>query len=191
MEKTGSPTDALVISLSAADWRHRQELESSKFFQKYAKGLEKTLAALKEVGKSGDLDLLVKVETSLVNLERSLYAPKDTSVISSLDAAVKDFEDIKKSIEVVKNPERYQAAADTHRYNKKVHGIVVDGCHEAILGHVTRLGNSMRAVGISVPEKNILRQRQENMRQAKKLYIEQQREALGIEAPAKDRGLGL
>ena len=46
----------------------------------------------------------------------------------------------------------------------------------------------MSALGISIPEKNILRQRQENMRQAKKLYMDLQRKALGLPLET-DRGL--
>ena len=143
---------------------------------------------MKDLQKSDDIDLLVKVEASLISMERSLYAKNDPSVLPSLNAAVRDFEDIKKAVDVVKSPKAYIAAANTYRSNKKIHGVVIDGCYEAINGHVTRLGNRMSAVGISIPEKNILRQRQENMRQAKKLYMDLQRKALGLPLET-DRGL--
>ncbi|AMD93826.1 hypothetical protein [Desulfomicrobium orale] len=188
MDQTGFPADTIILSLSAADWRHRQELEQSNVFEKYTKGLKKTLLVLKDLQKSDDIDLLVKVEASLISMERSLYAKNDPSVLPSLNAAVRDFEDIKKAVDVVKSPKAYIAAANTYRSNKKIHGVVIDGCHEAINGHVTRLGNRMSAVGISIPEKNILRQRQENMRQAKKLYMDLQRKALGLPLET-DRGL--
>ena len=41
MDQTGFPTDTIILSLSAADWRHRQELEQSNVFEKYTKGLKK------------------------------------------------------------------------------------------------------------------------------------------------------
>ena len=105
MDQTGFPADTIILSLSAADWRHRQELEQSNVFEKYTKGLKKTLLVLKDLQKSDDIDLLVKVEASLISMERSLYAKNDPSVLPSLNAAVRDFEDIKKAVDVVKSVE--------------------------------------------------------------------------------------
>lgn len=56
--------------------------------------------------------------------------------------------------------------------------MVADGFHEAVNGHITRLGNRISSLGISATEKAILRQRQANMRTAKSLYVELQKEAL-------------
>jgi hypothetical protein len=42
---------------------------------------------------------------------------------------------------------------------------------------------------ISVPEKNILRQRKENLGMVREVYIFMQREALGLPAPEKSKGL--
>lgn len=189
MEKTGSLAE-LVFASSANDWRNKQRVEEAKPFQEYTKGLARTLQILKAVEKSGEIDLIVKTEATLVELEKSVHQEKDPSVLSSLDAAAVDFSVIIKGLEVVKTPSYYQKVDDAYHVKRKSHGVPVDGVHEAINSHITRLGNSMRAVGISVPEKNILRQRQENMRCAKKLYIGMQREALGLPSQEKSRGLG-
>jgi len=189
MGKIGSLAE-LVFASSANDWRNKHRMEATKFFQEYTKGLNRTLQVLEDIGKSGDIDLVAKTEAALVELEKSVHFGKDSSVMSSLDAATVDFSVIEKGLIVVKSSDYYQKVDDSYHVKRKVNGVPVDGVHEAINSHITRLGNSMRAVGISVPEKNVLRQRQENIRRAKKLYIKLQQKALGIEAPAKDRGLG-
>lgn len=145
---------------------------------------------MKEIAKSADIGLIVQAENNLILSELNLYAPKDPSVLSSLNAAVIDFIDIKNAIEVVKIPEVCKAAAATYRAKKKLQGVVVDGAHEALNGHITRLANRIRAVGISVAEKNVLRQRQANMRTMKELYIALQYKALGIEPLVRKKALG-
>ena len=110
------------------------------------------------------------------------------SVLPSLNAAAADFAVIKSSVTTVKVPHEYQAAATTYHSKKKAHGVVADGCHEALNSHTTRLGNRMSAVGIPISEKNVLRQRQANMRVAKELYVELQKRALGMEGPDKGKG---
>jgi hypothetical protein len=179
MAQTGYLAETVFFRFSA-DWKNRQKLENSKAFATSSQGLAQTLLALKEVEKSRDIDLIVMVEATLINMEQASYGTKDITVRSSLEAAAVDLADIKAAIVTVKSPKAYQAASTTHRSNKKERGVVIDGCHEAINGHITRLGNSIRAIGVPRPEKSILSQRQVNMRVVKELYIELQAKALGI-----------
>jgi len=116
-----------------------QALEATHAFSLHTENLQASLAVLKEIGKSADLDLIIQAENSLILNEQNLYAPKDPSVLSSLNAAVTDFTDSKNALEVVKTPEAYQATAATYRAKKKLQGVVVDGAHEALNGHITRL----------------------------------------------------
>jgi hypothetical protein len=188
------PTHSPVKKLSAlavSDWHNHQEVEATKAFEAYTKGLESTLSTLKEIAKDRNLDSLISAEEMLVLWEREMYGKQDTSVVASLNAAVADFDVIKKSSETVRAPAEYQAAATTYHAKKTFQGVVADGCHEARNSHVTRLGNRMATVGLSVPEKNVLRQRQSNMRVAKDLYMELQRVALGLKEPERPKGRGL
>ncbi len=188
MAQTGSLDNEFAL-FAIVNWNNRQTLEASEQFQQYTTGLEKTLLALRNLGKSGDIDRIVSVEATFVAMEHRLHQKQDPSVLPSLKAAIEDFKVIHDDLKLVKVPEHYQIAAVSYHSKKKLHGVVTDGCHEAFNSHITRLGNRMSAVGISVPEKNILRQRQANMRTAKELYIDLQRKALGIEAPTKSKGL--
>jgi hypothetical protein len=182
MAKTGSINKLRLLTV--ADWTSRQRVEQTPEFIAYAKGLELTLSTLKAINKASELDIMIRAEELLVEREIELNSTQDPAVLPSLKAAISDFAVIKNSVKTVKVPVDYQKAATTYHSKKKAHGVIADGCHEALNSHITRLGNRMSAVGISIPEKSILRQRQANMRAAKELYIELQRKALlGIEPP--------
>ena len=183
MAKTGSINKLRLLTV--ADWTSRQRVEQTPEFIAYAKGLELTLFALKAINKANELDTIIRAEELLVEQEIELHSIQDPAILPSLKAAVADFVVIKSSVKTVKVPADYQKAATTYHSKKKVHGVIADGCHEAMNSHITRLGNRMSAVGISIPEKSILRQRQANMRTVKELYIELQQKALGIEPSVK------
>lgn len=189
MDQTGSLDKSLTVAAAADLSRHRK-MRESKEGKAFTSSLPITLGLLKKIGKSKDVDLIARSEASLLKLELQTIGAQDPSVIPSLKAAILDLDEVKKSLETVRNPVLYQAAETTHHRKKKTSGFVQDGCHDAINSHITRLGNNGRAIGISVPEKNILTQRQENMRICKKLYIELQYKALGIEAPNKSKSRG-
>jgi len=186
MAPTGFLDRALIVAASA-DLSRQDKMRESREGVAYTKALAVTLGLLKEIGSSKDVDLIVQSEASLLTLELQTIGAHDPSVVSSLKTATMDFNVIKNALKTVKNPVLYQAAVTTYHFKKKAHGVVADGCHEAMNSHITRLGNRMSAVGISISEKNILRQRQANMRIVKELYIDLQRKALGIESPVKSR----
>jgi len=152
-------------------------------------GKDSFLSVLKEIGKTNDLDAIIKAESLTLQNERQKYGREDATVLPSLTAAAEDFSVITSAVKVVREPDAYKTAVATYHTKKAVRGVIADGCHEALNSHIARLGNRMRAVGISIPEKNILRQRQTNMRTAKELYIGLQQEALGVAPPEKDKGL--
>jgi hypothetical protein len=176
MEEHGSLASLAVLILT--DWHNKQKLEQSKQFAGFSKGLAETLAEFERIGKTRDIDLIVSAERLTLTREQLLYSQNDKSILPSLNAANTDMIVIESSIGVVRQHEKYQAAAATYHPRKKAHGVVADGCHEAMNGHITRLGNRISAVSVSGPEKEILRRRQTNMRVAKELYITMQRAAL-------------
>ena len=177
MEKTGLIVD--LLAFAEVDWQNDKLMEQSEQYQQVIIGIANILDTFKEIGQSRDLDLIILAEEMMVFRERESYGQEDTSVLPSLTAAVADFEVIKSSIQTVKSPVAYQTAATTYHAKKKLKGVIADGCHEALNSHITRLGNRVSAVGISIQRKNVLRQRQSNMRVAKELYMELQHKALG------------
>lgn len=183
MEKNGFHNQyALqILTLCNIDWGNRQQLERTKEFFTYQAGLEKTLKLLKDIKNKSDIDLIVKTEKLITEMELSLYTEKDPSALSSIQGAIAGLKDIENSISVVKNPEAYQESKKTHSSRKKFRDVIEDGFHVELKGQVTRLNNRIKSIGISIPEKNVLRQRKENLLVAKELYVDMQRKALGIE----------
>lgn len=186
MDKTG----LLSSIFDSIDLDHHgyMAMRQSDAGLEYTRSLKTTLQITREVSKKNDIDLFLASEELFLQRELELYGKEDPSVRPSLNAALTDLSVMKDSLETAKDPEYYKAADATYHIKKKERGVPKDGFHEAVNGHVTRLGNRMSALGISIPEKNILRQRQENMRQAKKLYMDLQRKALGLPLET-DRGL--
>lgn len=186
MEKTGFQDK--LINASDVDRHNYLALRESEANTTYTTGLKTTLQIFKEVSNERDIDLFLASEELFLQRELELYGKGDPSVRPSLNAALTNLSVMKASLETAKDPEHYKIVDATYHIKKKERGVPKDGFHEAVNGHVTRLGNRMSALGISIPEKNILRQRQENMRQAKKLYMDLQRKALGLPLET-DRGL--
>ncbi len=190
MEKTGYRIE-LLASLNK-DWENFQDRENSEVDKKFKAGLSETVQIFKEIRKSRDLDLILDLELLTLEQEKDTFGRLDPSSKPSLENAIQTFaSDVKGAVEVVKIPEKYQAAALTHSSRRLYNGVPKDGFHEAINSHITRLGNRIRTVGLSVPEKNLLMARQENMREAKELYIELQRKALGLKEPEKSVSKGM
>lgn len=179
MERTGY-YDSLM-ALVGADWLNREKVLQTEASKKHSRGLGATLKAFREIADSRDIEIVTRAEALTVLRERDLYGKNDPSVLSSLNTAVADFAVIASALAIVLEPEKYRSAAATYHSKKRLHGIPVDGFHEAANSHITRLGNRVRVVGISMPDKDILRQRQANMRIAKELYMGLQRKALGLE----------
>lgn len=174
-----SPKDRLLVGLNK-DWLSRQKAFSTKAVLDYLYGLTKTTEELIAIRKS-DMRTIIDMEILVLEHEKELYGEEDPTVISSLQSAIDSLiHDVKAAITTAEVPEDYQKAALTHSSKRQYHGVPVDGCHEAINGHITRLENRIRTVGVPIQEKNNLLARKENMKQAKQLYVAMQKEALHI-----------
>ncbi|MDR1241787.1 MAG: hypothetical protein LBM00_03225 [Deltaproteobacteria bacterium] len=171
--------DRLLTGLNK-DWLNRQKAFGTKAAVDYLSGLAKTAAELRNI-QSADIRTIVDMEILTLEHEKELYGGEDPTVIPSLQAAIDSLtKDVKRAINTAEVPEDYRKAALTHSSKRQYHGIPIDGCHEAINSHITRLDNRIRTVGVSVPEKNSLVARKENMKQAKQIYITMQQQALRI-----------
>lgn len=169
------------------DEANRQELIASKDFLKYTEGLSNTTELLKKVAEMKDLELILQVESVLVHQERQHIARKDKSSIPSLNDAVEDFDTIERVFKILKSPSTYKDATSGYGIRQRINGIPIDGFHHAVKSHILRLGNRVKTVGVLVPEKNLVKQRQANMRIAKELYIALQCKAVGIDQPTKKK----
>ena len=178
-----SRTDRLILTLSR-DWANRQKAFGTKAAADYLRGLAKTAQELEAIRKE-DLRVIIDTEILALEHEKQLYGEEDPTVIPSLQTAIDSLKtEVKGAIKTAEIPEDYKKAALTHSSKRQYMGVPIDGCHEALNSHVTRLENRIRTVGVPVPEKHILIARKENIKQAKQLYVAMQHKALDITPPA-------
>jgi hypothetical protein len=179
MAKTGLQANlAELVLILEENYADDQHLASSKEASKRNEGLTATLKFLKEVNKTHDLHLALDVERIMLDQELEKYA-NSREEADSLEAAITQIQEARQSLEVVQDPQAYQKAADTYSGKRKENGLPLDSFRQFLKSHTTRLSNRMAGV-LSVPEKNILRQRKENLGMVRDVYIAMQREALGL-----------
>ena len=186
MERTGFLNEFIIISGSvyAAD---KVLDESSE--QKIARASrDMLLSFFKDVARSNDVKSILEIENAALLLELK-HRANSREEVNSINAALSQLQDAQKSFVIVQNHEAYRPCAATYSSRQKEAGLPMDGFREFIKSHTTRLTNRLSAP-LSVPEKNLLRQRKENLQVAKGVYTELQREALGLPSP-KEKDLGL
>lgn len=184
MDTTGL-INSFALSTLALWATHKLHAESQEG-QSLTTVLNKNLLILKDVAQSNDLETLLNIESMALSLEFENHAnsPEERN---SIKTALLQLQEAKQSLEVVKNPEGYKTATETYSSKRREAGLPLDSFREFLKSHTTRLTNRLSAP-LSVPEKNVLRQRKENLQVAKKLYIALQRTALGIESN-KEQGI--
>jgi hypothetical protein len=147
----------------------------------YEKGIASSLSAFQEAQNCADPQTLVLAELTFLQQELQFCSNDDTDTLSSLTQAVQSFEDALRSLETVGDLAIYRGAEKTHptSLRHRIQGYPKDAFHIACIAHRTRLGNVLRAPGINMIEKTVLRQRAVNMQTAQGSYLEKQRAALG------------
>lgn len=183
MEKIGLISK--FIELNSVNFTSAALVESSKEKQSLNKNLTLTLQVLKNIVTTKDIVLILEAEkiTLRLELEKRANSPEEAN---SIKIALLQMEEAQQSLSVVKNASVYQAVAATYSSKRKEAGLPLDSFREFLKSHTTRLTNRL-AGPLSVPEKNILRQRKENLRVVKEVYMGMQREALGL-GQEKDYG---
>lgn len=176
-----------TIALSNECWDAHQLLHETKENKQYGIILSELLQTLKDVGRHGDIPTLFVVEHMILSQERTRYANSPEEA-NSIKTALAQLEEAKSALSVVKNPDAYQTATATYSSKRMEAGLPLDAFREFLKSHSTRLTNRLTSP-LSVPEKNILRQRKENLSVVKEIYMGLQREALGLPTLKKEQGL--
>lgn len=145
-----------------------------------------TLATLKTITSTKDIKLALGVEEMMLRQELTTYANSPEEA-NSVTKALEQVQEARQSFKVVEDHKAYKTAANTYPNARKEAGLPVDAFRTFLKSHSTRLTNRMTS-NISVPEKNIIRQRKENLAMMRDVYIGMQREALGL-VPAKEKGI--
>jgi hypothetical protein len=146
---------------------------------------------LREIGKSGDIALILETEKTILTNDLVLYA-NSAAMKGSLKAGLDELTAAQALLPKVADPDLYKAVDETLSLPKnRVGGVPRDQARQFFRSHDSRLVN-MDKSRLDDVEKSIIDERKRNIRSAEKIYVEAQKKALGI-APAasQDRGQGM
>lgn len=146
---------------------------------------------MKDVGASGDLDLILAVEKDLLQNDLDRHA-NSKGMADSLVAALAELGSAERHVQLVRDPAAYKAIDETYSLPKNrlpkgnAAGVPHDEARQFFKSHATRLLNQDRS-RLDPEEKQLLDQRKANIRAAEKVYTALQREALGLPPPERQR----
>jgi hypothetical protein len=148
----------------------------------YELGLSEASQIFDDVRNSANAESIISAEYYFLVQELGFCHQDDTDSRSSLQAAVQNFHDALKCLEIVKNKTAYKKAALTHSTSPRD---LIDGCpkdifHQACNGHRTRLRNMLRTPGTNMLEKSVLKKRLVNLTPAQNSYLVLQKKALSL-----------
>jgi hypothetical protein len=139
--------------------------------------LNKTLKLLQDEKKSTDIFVHINNEETILPQELELLA-NSPEEINSINAALEQIQDALRALEIANDPSAYRISANTYSTRKRdAKGLPLDAFREFIKSHTIRLSNRL-AGRIIQEEKELLRQRKENLLFANSLYIKLQEKAL-------------
>ncbi|MDD9963461.1 MAG: hypothetical protein OXU70_15360 [Gammaproteobacteria bacterium] len=163
-----------LVSHRTAEARERALVEAAR--EKAAPLPGETRARLRgivrDVGKSGDLDLILDIEKRLLTeeLENQVAAPGQET---ALENSLKDLGIAADLVKKARDPEAYQAVAADYRRdrNKDRYGAPLDEARQFFKSHVNRLNRAEAALGQGdASEKQLLAVRRGSISAAHKLY---------------------
>lgn len=146
----------------------------------YEKGISQAMLAFKDAQSTRDPYTIILAEYSFLAQELQFCNPADTDNYNSLIQGIGYFDDAFNVLKLAEEKTLYHTVDTAIPHNKKyrVKGFPKDAFHIAIASHITRINNNLKASGIDIIEKTLLRQRRENMNTVKKAYIEKQKLAM-------------
>lgn len=142
----------------------------------YSENLSILHDALKNLNNQNNILLFMTTEQIILHddLQRYANAPEE---VNSINIALVQLNEAMHAIHIVKNKEQYRVVSAVFSSKNKEAGLPLDAFRMFIKSHTARLTNRLTAP-LSVSEKDVLRQRKENLKKARTLYIELQRSSL-------------
>lgn len=124
-----------------------------------------------------DLDLVILAEYTFIAQELQLCDPSDTLTISSLTNAIQSFDDAFAVLKAVTDVELYKGADMSYPHSAKyrIKNMPKDAFHIMCIAHRVRINNTLRYPGVSLIEKELLKQRLVNINAAQAAYLEKQK----------------
>ncbi len=168
-----------AVTAAQAKWAASPEGKAA------AKAEGERRAALRKIGRRGDVRAIVAAERELMADERA-HRVTSQEQADFLDRGIEAMDVALKLIDKVQDPERYgDVAAAYQRLANRIKGVPNDEARQVFKEHGAELSAIEEAMAFGVPidhdQARLLAVRQANMRAADRLYADLQRQALGME----------
>jgi hypothetical protein len=167
MERIGS-IDKYLEQISE-DWKAFSLKENSVEAKSFQTGLTTTLGLLKEIGASKQPGIILLTEKATLAQELTTYA-NSAEMVNSIKPALEQLDEASGALKLVQDKATYAKTAQAFSAKRKQGGLPLDAFREFILSHNARLTNRLKGTA-SVSEKNILRQRKDNLKAATERYM--------------------
>ncbi len=180
--------DEELLDFLNMNWRTREQIIKSDVQKAHDTGVAETLAYLQEVAQERNFVKLLSNERLMLmhTLKFDANSPEE---VKSLEAAVVQLDESINCFNAMsEDPAAYKKMEATYSSKKKEAGLPLDAARDFFRSHATRLTNSLAAKG-SHSDKQIIRQRKENLKVIQECYIELQQKTLGKKPPGKKQGL--
>ena len=163
-------TATTLINSGRKGFATRGKAEEGRLF--YEEGISMGMSAFKDAQSTRDPYTIILAEYSFLALELQFCDKADTDNYNSLIQGIQYFDDAFIVLQLAEGKTNYHFVDKAIPHNKKyrVKGFPKDSFHIAITSHITRINNTLRASGIDLIEKALLKQRRENMLTVKKAY---------------------
>lgn len=147
------------------------------------------LGQIKTVGKSGDLDLILSVERTILQNDLERHA-SSKGMAASLTAALAELAAAETLVAKVRDPAAYRSTDEDHSLPKnRTGGVPRDQARQFFASHAARLLNQDKS-RLDPEEKQLIDQRKANIRTAEKIYTALQRQVLGLPPQQRGKGMG-
>ncbi|MDO5679608.1 MAG: hypothetical protein Q4G54_04715 [Pelistega sp.] len=137
------------------------------------------LGYISKIGRNNKLSILLAIEKGILQGDLERYS-NSKEMLSSLNAALIELDSAERHIQLIQDKDEYHYVNLAHSLPKRRQsGLPMDEARQAFDSHHARLSNLNKA-RLDIEEKLIINARKNNIAEAKKMYIEQQKEVLGI-----------
>ena len=176
-----------LLMLEASSVNEHREAPSA---EKLVDARKVLIAHVKEIAASGNAEAIIKMEKDFIQNDLDRYArADDKEMIGSLNAALLGVAAIKQQLELVDDPQKYQAIDRGYALPKnRKQGLPLDEARQSFASHRARLGNYVK-YRLEETEKQLVRERSKALNIAEQDYIARQARTLGVERAGKRRGL--
>ncbi len=163
--------------------------ESTPQAESYVDSCKEVLDQLRRIKKTEDPELMLKTEQTMLDDELMRYSDSPL-MAGSLQKARQEIGKAREALQNLHKLGAHKILRDSMSEKDIQKGLPLDAFRKFEKSHQTRLANLLKG-NIPHLEKRIVQQRKENLKTCREVYMDMQRQALGLAVKDNDKDLGL